>query len=107
MAYREKVRKHAERVDSALRLVGKYKQSSRYAAHLDASVEVTSAYVPTKLKAHLRCHKNGLMLLQLDTLCLPDGCSRFRYTVSGYARCAAVCLPITTWAVALKTFCQL
>lgn len=77
MAYREKVRKHAERVDSALRLVGKYKQSNRYAAHLDASVEVTSAYVPTKLKAHLRCHKNGLMLLQLDTLCLPDGCSRF------------------------------
>ena len=89
MAYREKVRKHAERVDSALRLVGKYKQSNQYAAHLDASVEVTSAYVSTKLKAHLRCHKNGLMLLQLDTLCLPDGCSRFR---SAHAAQPFVCL---------------
>lgn len=77
MIYRERVTQRVHLADSALHLVKRALQRPALTASLHTNIKVLTPYSKDTLSASISQHQNHLLLLQLHSLCLPKGCSRF------------------------------
>ncbi len=77
MAYRAQLETRINEADSTQSLVRELLKRPQLTAQLHACAEIKCATDTLRYEATLRSHRHGLLLLQINTKRLPQGCSRF------------------------------